>query len=309
MTAERDQTAPPRGGFGTRMILGLLILAFVGGALLMAWLAQNWRSLGSVQQIAGNSANSGDVPQNAIGTPDPAAIPPTVVTPALIDAQAGRIADMEQRLARITMASQAASYNANRAEALMTAFAVRRALDAGRPLGYMEGTLRLRFGDAQPKAVATIVNAAAEPVTLADLRLGLLDIDGVTRDQRNGGSWWQAAWREIGSLAIVRRAGAPSPEPEQRLDRARHAVELGQIDAAIAEMSALPPQPRITRWLELARRYNEAHRALDVVEAAAILEPRAGPGAAGAALALPVVAVPDEAAAANAAVPEDSKRP
>lgn len=303
MTAERDATLPPpRSGFGTRMMMGLLILAFIGGALLMAWLAQNWRSLGSVQQIAGNAANSGDMIQNdAAATEAPAALP-AIVTPGMVDAQAIRMADMEQRLARIAMAAQAASYNANRAEALMTAFAVRRSLDAGRPLGYIEETLRLRFGDAQPKAVATIINAAAEPVTLADLRLGLLDVDALTRGQRTGGSWWKAAWREVGSLAILRRAGAPSPEPEQRLDRARHAVELGQIDAAIAEMSALPPQPRVTRWLELARRYNEAHRALDVVEAAAILEPRAGLGAAGAALATPAPAAtaPEAEATENA---------
>jgi len=313
MTVERDMTMPPRSGFGTRMILGLLILAFIGGALLMAWLAQNWRSFGSVQQIAGNAANSGDVIQNGAGATagaaDTSTALPAIVTPGMVDAQAVRMADMEQRLARITIAAQAASYNANRAEALMTAFAVRRSLDAGRPLGYIEGTLRLRFGDAQPKAVATIVNAAAEPVTLADLRLGLLDVDALTRTQRNSGSWWQAMWREVGSLAILRRAGTPSPEPEQRLDRARHAVELGQIDDAIAEMSALPPQPRVTRWLELARRYNEAHRALDVIEAAAILEPRAGPGAAGAALATPapVVTAPDTEPAANAVAAEEDE--
>jgi len=33
----------------------------------------------------------------------------------------------------------------------------------------------------------------------------------------------------------------------------------------------------MVQWLEQARRYNEAHRALDVIEAAAILEPRTAP--------------------------------
>ncbi len=198
---------------------------------------------------------------------------------------------MEQRLARISLSAQAASYNANRAEALLTAFAARRALDAGRPLGYIEGTLRLRFGDAQPKAVATIINAAAEPVTLADLRLGLQDVDPVARDPRQRGSWWQGFWRELGSIAIIRKAGMPSPEPEQRLSRARYAVEVGQIDNAIAEVTPLLPRPSAVKWLELARRYNEAHRALDVIEAAAILEARSVPGAAPAS----PVAVPDEA--------------
>lgn len=301
MTAEREPTSPPRRGFGARMMLGVLILAFIGGALLMAWLAQNWRSLRSVQQIAGTTTNGADPLLNS--STDGAVAPLPATNPALVDTQAARIADLEQRLARITIAAQSASYNANRAEAIMTAFAARRALDAGRPLGYVESTLRLRFGDAQPKAVATIINAAAEPVTLAELRLGLMDIDTVVRGQRRGGgSWFQSFWTEMGSLAIIRHAGAPSPEPEQRLERARHAVELGQIDAAIAEMSALPEQPRVTRWLELARRYNEAHRALDVVEAAAILEPRTGPGAGSAAMAPAVpMAVPDEDAGNAAA--------
>ncbi|MET0364673.1 MAG: hypothetical protein ABW169_08455 [Sphingobium sp.] len=284
------------------MILGLLLLAFVGGALLMAWASQNWRSLGTVQSLTGAAPNSADPLQNSSGGVDgnvAAATGPAA--PSLVDAQASRILDLEQRLSRISASAQAASYNANRAEALLTAFAARRALDAGRPLGYIDGTLRLRFGDAQPKAVATIINAAAEPVTLADLRLGLMEIDAVVRDQRRGaGSWFQGFWREIGSLAILRKAGGPSPEPEQRLARARHAVELGQIDSAITEMSALPPQASVTRWLELARRYNEAHRALDVVEAAAILETRSTPGT------VPTpVTVPDEGGSAdNASVTE-----
>lgn len=294
---------PPRRGPGTRMMLGLLLLAFIGGALLMAWLSQNWRTLGGgAPQSAVGTSNSTDVLNTAGSTTDGnGAAPAPLITPSLVDAQAGRILELEQRLARVNLASQAASYNANRAEALLTAFAARRALDAGRPLGYIEGTLRLRFGDAQPKAVATIVNAAAEPVTLADLRLGLMDIDAIVRDDRNGGSWFESFWRELGSLAILRKTGAPSPEPEQRLDRARHAVELGQIDGAIAEMAALPSQPRVTRWLEMARRYNEAHRALDVIEAAAILEARTAPGLAPAALSTE----PEESAApmANSASP------
>lgn len=263
------------------MILGLLLLAFVGGALLMAWLSQNWGVRDGARTASAPAGNSADVQNGADGAVAP---PVGLAAPALADPQAARVLDLEQRLGRISVAAQAASYNANRAEALLTAFAARRALDAGRPLGYIEGTLRLRFGDAQPRAVATIINAAAEPVTLADLRLGLLDIDAAVRRPQTAGSWWQGFWREVSGIAVIRKAGTPSPEPEQRLDRARHAVELGQIDSAIAEMSALPAQPAVTRWLELARRYNEAHRALDLVEAAAVLEPRTSPAMAAATL-------------------------
>jgi hypothetical protein len=260
----------------------------------MAWMSQSWRGRNAAQPVAAMS--NSEEPQNAADAAAP--VPATVATPSLVDAQAARILDLEQRLGRITLAAQAASYNANHAEALLTAFAARRALDAGRPLGYVEGTLRLRFGEAQPKAVATIVNAAAEPVTLADLRLGLLDIDAAVRHPEGQGSWWQRFWQDLGTVAVIRKAGTPSPEPTQRLDRARHAVEQGQIDEAIAEMSALPQQPRVTRWLELARRYNEAHRALDLIEAAAILEPRASSP-----LAVPTAITDEGAVEGNAAQP------
>lgn len=185
--------------------------------------------------------------------------------------------DLEQRLMRVSVAAQAASGYANRAEAMMVAFAARRALDAGTPLGYIDGQLRLLFGEAQPKAVATIINAANEPVTVNKLRAGLADI-GQTIDESNASKgWWSAAMHMLGTLVEIRRADAPPPAPERRLERARRDVEAGQIEDAMSEVAALPQQPAIAQWLEQARRYNEAHRALDVIEAAAILEPRAMP--------------------------------
>lgn len=259
------------------MLLALVLLAFVGGAVLAALLASRWQGRFQGRETGEMLANGIDPLDNAMAALEQrSALPKGPVGPTLGEMQAARVADLEQRMARISLAAQAASSNANRAESILTAFAARRALDAGHPLGYVEGALRVRFGDAQPKAVATIINAAAEPVTLTDLRLGLHDIDPVARSRRDE-DWWAGFWREVGGIAVLRRAGTPPPEPGQRLERAFRALDAGQVDAAIAEMSALPPQPRLTRWLELARRYNEAHRALDVIEAAAILEPRASP--------------------------------
>lgn len=257
------------------MLLALILLAFVGGAVLSVLLATRWN--GWLQQRdAGEVVVNGVEPaQNGMVVLDPrSALPEVPVAPTLLEAQVARMAELEQRMARLNLAAQAASSNANRAESILTAFAVRRALDAGRPLGYVEGALRIRFAEAQPKAVATIINAAAEPVTLADLRLGLHDIAAVSRRSGRNEDWWNGFWRELRGVAVLRRAGTPSPEPVQRLERAYRSIDAGQVDAAIAELSALPPQPPLTRWLELARRYNEAHRALDVIEAAAILEPR-----------------------------------
>src|SRR3546814_10207214 len=72
--------------------------------------------------------------------------PPLVVTPVDgANALAARVAELEQRLSRITLQAESASGNASRAEGLLVAFAVRRALDRGLSLGYLDAQLRLRF--------------------------------------------------------------------------------------------------------------------------------------------------------------------
>jgi len=72
--------------------------------------------------------------------------------------------------------------------------------------------------------------------------------------------------------------GTPSSIPEQRLIRTQRYIETGNVDAAIAEIEKLPGSSNGGKeadgWMEKARRYNEARRALDVIETAAILEPQ-----------------------------------
>ncbi len=265
-----------RGATGARMALALALLGFLAGLGAMAWMASQWTAQQRQPEVfAGAIPNGADPLVTGASSPPESAAQAS--PSASLVAQSARVSELEQRLARLSLAAQAASYNANRAEAILTAFAVRRAVDSGHPLGYLEGTLRLRFGEAQPKAVATIINAAAEPVTLSGLRVGLDLISTTPRPVDRDEGWWPGVWRELSGIAVIRRTGEPSPEPEQRLIRARRAVEMGQMDDAIAEIAALSPQPMTQRWLEWARRYNEAHRALDVIEAAAILEPRAAP--------------------------------
>jgi hypothetical protein len=273
-------------GSGSRLTLALVLLAFVGGLASMAWVMTHWDlGLSTPQTVPVPGDDNIAVPPENVATPQPSpsatesAVPtvplPTLpATPETLDA---RTADLEQRLIRLSVAAQAASGYANRAEAIMVAFAARRALEAGAPLGYLEAQLRLLFGEAQPKAVATIVNAANEPVTLNKLRAGIEDIRLMVEQGPANEGWWTSTMRALGSMVELRHADAPAPEPGQRLARARRAVEAGQIEDAITQVAALAPQPAIAQWLEQARRYNEAHRALDVIEAAAILEPRAAP--------------------------------
>ncbi|MBN8820384.1 MAG: hypothetical protein J0I80_16880 [Sphingomonas sp.] len=280
------KSAPARPS-RARLIIACTLLAFIGGLAAMAWIMTHWQGglrFGSAATDPAAIATAGNAMDNGAQPSDPTMdmpastgstrAPSVVLTP---DQQDLRMADLETRMTRIAVAAQAASGYANRAEAMMTAFAARRALDAGQPLGYVAGQLRLLFGDAQPKAVATIVNAAEQPVTLAALRAGLETIDEAEQRGSPGESWWSGAMRELRGLAIIRRAGSPSPEPRQRLARARLNVEAGQMEAAINEISSLPQRPETALWLEQARRYNEAHRALDVIEAAALLEPRTAP--------------------------------
>ena len=196
-------------------------------------------------------------------------LPASVATQDLLDA---RMAELEDRLARVRMAAEAASGNATRAEGLLIAFAARRALDSGAPLGYVEGQLRLRFGQAQPRAVATIINAAREPVTLLDLQGGFEEIAPRLTASPSGGNWWRAFTREVHDLVIIRKARTPSPLPEKAVPRIRRLIAAGRVEPAMTELERLSDAPGTEGWLQMARRYREARRALDLVETAAILD-------------------------------------
>ncbi len=292
--------APSPGG--RRLLIGLLLLLFV---LVLG--ATAWRLTRGLYGTAAPADAAGNAAVAVLGAPlaDPAARPTgaaalPLTVPPTPDALEARMLDLEQRVVRASVAAQAASGYANRAEAIMVAFAARRALDAGAPLGYIEGQLRVLFDAGQPRAVATIINAANDPVTINKLRAGLEDINLLMAKGDPKESWWAATTRTLGSLVVIRRAGTPAPQPDQRLARARRAVEAGQIEDAIADMAALPPQPAIAQWLDQARRYNEARRALDVIEAAAILEPRTAP--------LLAPAAPATGAAEAAKTPEAAKK-
>lgn len=279
-----DTVPAPRQGASGRLVIALVLLSFICGLAAMAWGLSRWNGDVAAPHTA-NDAVPGTDPLAALSTDGDNAMaataqqrPPVPAYPAgTIDAQSARVMDLEQRLTRIAVAAQAASGYASRAEAMLVAFAARRALDSGSPLDRIEGQLRLLFGQAQPRAVATIVNASAQPVTLPTLRAGLDQISVTIARGNANESWWGVFTRELGSLVVVRQAGTPSASPEARLARARLAVETGQIDAAIADVEALGDDPAVETWLQQARRYNEAHRALDVIEAAALLEARATP--------------------------------
>ena len=184
-----------------------------------------------------------------------------------------RLAAAEQRLARLDLQAQAAAGNAARAEGLLIAFATRRAVERGADLGYLADQLRLRFGDALPNAVRTIISFSREPITLDQL-LARLEGLGPEISKAETVTSWGDIQREISELFVVRRESTPSPQPQRRLERARQFLETGRVDAAIAEVRNLPGADKASAWIADADRYAKAMDALDLIETAAVLEPR-----------------------------------
>ena len=186
-------------------------------------------------------------------------------------ATADRVAQLEARLRNVENATQRNAGSVGRADALLVAFASRRAIDRGVQLGYLETVLAERFGAQHPVAVATIITASRTPVTLDDLTDEYGRLQSELRRGAPEEGLWQGLKREMGSIVAVRRANAPSPKPEARYDRAMARLEQGQVDLALAETMRLPGASRAGPWIAKARRYIAAHRALDEVESSALL--------------------------------------
>jgi hypothetical protein len=181
---------------------------------------------------------------------------------------------MEQRLSKLDMQLQAASGNAARTEGLLVAFAARRAIERGAPLGYLSDQLQLRFGESHPDSVRTIVEFSHDPVTLDQLvaRLQHMAPNLVKAPKGEGALTWLG--REISGLFVIRRESTPSPEPQKRLERAQLFLDTGRIEPAIAEVRETPNAREAADWIADAQRYAAARDALDLLEATAILDTR-----------------------------------
>ena len=275
--------ASPVEGRGSRPALWIAGGAFVLGAALIALLW--WQGFGTGDLVRVVREEPVEL---AAGEPVPSPSPTGAESAdevreaaarveQVVEQQGGldsRVAAMEQRLARIDLQLEAATGNAARAEGLLVAFAARRAIERGTPLGYLAEQLRLRFGDARPNAVQTIIEASRDPVTLDQLiaRLDGLSPQLVDNDPRGDVMGWMG--RELSSLFVVRREDQPSPQPTRRVDRARLFLETGRPEAAVAEVRNLPNADEAAGWIEDAERFARAQRALELLETTAILETR-----------------------------------
>lgn len=308
-----DESRPKRGWIA---YLVLALLCFVLGIAAMGWVLTRWdaaaRALGIAPEPPAEVAQTQPAPQPQTvvppnGPPVEIARPPAegeqpaVPQRIVIDPEiTRRVAAVEQRLSSIDTQSRAAVGNADRAEGLLVAFAARRALDRGVPLGFLEALLRQRFGATQPQAVGTVIAAARQPVTLQELQDGLQAVAPRLIGPGPQESWWSRVRAELGSLIIVRREGTPSPVPSERVRRAERWLEAGEVAPALAEVQRLPGHDVAREWVLDARRYVMARRALDAIETAALLEPRLpAPTVSAAGPAAPIATAPAEQAPAR----------
>ena len=275
-----------------------LALAFLLGIILTAWFVRDGDlGLGGLFSVRSEEGTTEPAAQDraALSAQDVTSPEPTPSSSAsaaavaedareavqrverVVEQQGGldsRVAAMEQRLTRLDMQSQAAAGNAARAEGLLIAFASRRAIERGAPLGYLADQLRLRFGEARPNAVQTVIDAAQDPVTLDRLVARLEGLAPVLTEAPADEGVFTRLGRELSSLFVVRHEDTPSPLSERRLERARLFLDSGRIEAAVQEVRGLPNAAEAETWINDAERFAAAQRALETLETAAVLDPR-----------------------------------
>lgn len=251
--------------WSARLLVGL-VLVLVGAAAATWALAQYEPAARFLGVAPTQPVVQGRPPATAVPTVRPAPLQQQLV--AVSDPQ---VVQMEARLQRLEQATQRAEGSAGRADALVVAFAARRAIDRGVALGYLENLLVGRFGPQHQRAVATIISASHQPVRLNDL---IAEYETLGPELRRGGpqdNWWDNFKRELGSLVEVHRADQPSANADARYRRALQRLTAGDVDRALAETMRLPGAARAGGWIAKARRYIATHRALDEIESAALL--------------------------------------
>lgn len=260
-------SATAKMGWPARLLIGLLLITV--GAATAVWVLARYDK--AAQFLGVTTVQPVPVAALSVEQPLPNAPAQAPAAPAAAGETPTGVAELEARLARVERTTQMAAGSAGRADALIVAFAARRVIDRAAPLGFLENLLVDRFGAQQPKAVATVISAAREPVRRDQL---IEEYEALGPELRGSGpseSWWAGLGREFGSLIEIRRADAPSTKPETRYRRAADRLAAGDVEGALVETMRLPGASAAADWAAKARRYIAAHRALDELEAAALM--------------------------------------
>jgi hypothetical protein len=256
--------------WSAKLLIALVLV--IAGAAAATWILGHYRPAARLLGVApAETAPASPAAATGSSARQPA---PAMVAPPPPTAQ---IANLQQRVSQVENSAQRAEGFAGRADALVIAFAARRAIDRGVALGYLEPLLIDRFGSQHQQAVATVITGARQPVRLDDLTA---EYDGLGPALRRGGpqdSWWSDFRGQLGTLIEVHPAQRPAANPDARYSRARQRLASGDVDQALAETMRMPGAANAQDWIGKARRYIAAHRALDEIESAALLgTPTAG---------------------------------
>ncbi len=256
-------TTRPPTRWTARLAWALLLL--VAGAALAIWGLSRWEAGARFFGV------SPPLPPPAV----PRLAAPVLVQAPQARAEVERLAALEARLNLLERQTLSVQGSAGRADALVIAFAARRAIERGVALGYLEALLVERFGASHQAAVATVVTASRNPVTQAELSADFDKLGPVLRGSGPDEGWWTSTRRELATLVSIRRNDSPSPRPAARFERAHARLASGEIDAALAETMRLPgaARPEAQGWIARARRLIAAKRALDIIESAALIGP------------------------------------
>lgn len=258
---------PVRGPSPLVRTLLVAVIAFIAGVAGMA--AFNWWT------HSGTTTPSQPAPTPAAVQEQPATVRPlppgtdVATLAAREQALAARLDLLDLRLRDTEGSARTASNYASQAERLLIAFASRRAIERGQALGPLEAQLRRRFGEAHGEAVSTVIQSAAQPVLLQDLRVALETIAPRLLVAPDAGPWTRFR-AMIGDLVVLRRVDTPDPRASARLREAQRLLAAGNVEAALAEVARMPGAGDAENWVNNAKRYIAARSALNEIEQAAM---------------------------------------
>lgn len=289
MNANYEKIKPtPGGGMKFRTIAALGLFIFVCGAVAAGWVMTKYdlfqpsiatdnignanNAVVTANQPDSQNADTPDAVSNSVKSvtdqnrPDqnrPGQNQQNEIAPNIIDQNGGNFNNGFNN-------GPSQSNQEGRTEAMLVAFAARRAMDKGAPLDYVENPLLSLFGRSNPKEVAIIVEASEKPVRLSVLQNQLETATEILLSQDNDASQWEKFKQEMRTLFVIRKAGTQPAQPERRLARIKIALAERDVQTAVAEMKEMPGAAKAQKWIDLANRYILIQNALDSIEKTAI---------------------------------------
>lgn len=267
-----------------KLRLGVAFVLLLAGMIGALWLIASSPRLAStlglapISEQAATQESDSTAPSAFLPSPEPeAAYVADEVSPLAVSEEPIALAseesvdDLESRIIRLEGALVRAEGSAGRADALLIAFAARRAIERGVPLGYLEPLLVERFGDAHEAEVARIITASRDPVQLDELVEQYRALGPTLRSGDPDDGLWTKFKRGLADVVAIYPADQPNPRPQARYDRALVQLRLGEVESALSETLRLPGAEAAQEWVDEARRYIATRAALDTIESAALL--------------------------------------